>query len=47
MTQYADYDYYLNDYLHGEDAMSKDDFDFSPSEPPRLLSGTHSAELKK
>lgn len=28
MTQYADYDYYLNDYLHGGDAMSKGDFDF-------------------
>lgn len=28
MTQYADYDYYLNEYLHGGDAMSKEHFDF-------------------
>ena len=28
MTQYADYDYYINDYLHGQEAMSRDDFDF-------------------
>lgn len=28
MTQYADYDYYINDYLHGGEAMSKDSFDF-------------------
>lgn len=26
--QYADYDYYINDYLHGQEAMSKDSFDF-------------------
>lgn len=28
MTQYADYDYYINDYLHGGEAMSKESFDF-------------------
>lgn len=28
MTQYADYDYYINDYLHGQESMSRDDFDF-------------------